>query len=483
MDTQQQLQNNLIPKTFNKYQIPPDPDLALLHFNASKIGRPFKNSEKSKTCPCCSKTIKEDFNLWKDGKNIKSYGNTIPLYFQFMNFMLGYFVILFLSSLYIIIAEIQLSYELKKQKNKAPTGFKIFYLLYDLGVDFYTEMYKITSNENHPSHKKMERIYVNNLSIEIFTAYVLILFSTYYQYSVEKLIKRKKDKMKINASDFTVMIGNVSESHSLKDIKVFVERVSSEAGLPCPRIVKAVRGSLKGNIKILKNEIEEIENEINSIRQCLEKNKEQITNKGLNTAEKMIENHRKKISKLDKEVFKIVKKDLNMESNQDHCVFFLTLATTIERDWLLSCKKPVKHWIIRLCKKKKGFKILTSPSPDDVNWDQIGYSTGQRKASSFFRVVCLVLSVPIVTIIIFWIEFSEELMKNIKYKNFIYKKAGVSIFPLITILITSVYLKIFSYFGRNNKNLKKSKQLAITSEIKMNIFILTKFISFFALII
>lgn len=458
-------------KIYNPNNLPPDPKIALLHYEATKVGIPPKIKDETNTCPCCLNSIKEDFDIFKSGKGIKQFGNTIPLYFQFTNFVLIYFVIMTVGNIRIIILTTILCYEFEtKDLAKDLSFFQILSLLYDRSPMFYKK-----------KGQELLNLEYKDFPSQIFTIFCLIIFSFYYQFEFKRYLVKKKYKMKISASDYTIMIGNVKESDSKKKLEEFLENVAIENNIPKPRVVKISKGAFRGKIQLIQQKIEEKSQEIQAIRNFL--NSGEFCNESLKIGEDAIKAKEKKIEKYEKQKFHLLKKDISMESNTDNCVAFVTLATVDQKNLILSCRKKLSCWIFRALKhpKDKEFKILKAPNPDDVKWENIGYSTWRRKRSTIIGVFFSFLTLPLFfiamfNITIFRVQLSIEFKNNIIYLFII----NFLISPLSIQLSQYIFIKLIGYFSKRYKYLSVNKFLSSNHSSVTFVYITNFYLTLFA---
>lgn len=468
-----------IYRTYDGLKIPPNVDQAMVHFKASKIGRESNQRGSDKICPCCLKTIKKDFSILKDGINIASYGSTIPLYIQFTNFVLGFFFILMLGSAFFTWKMTLLNYRFSKSKPKNEMNlFNAGNQTNQTNVTGYALVYDYNYGFFDKKRKEIETVLYYNVYFDILTSIGLILLAMYYQYSFERFAQKKKNQMRISAEDFTVMIGNVNETDRISDIQKFINRVTSLNGLPPPRIVNMTIASFKGNIKILNGKIEELQEQIQAVKKCLKERLLALSHRKQKIALSVIKDKEEEIKDCEKQISKFLIKHLNMEANDEHCVAFITFATTIEKDWLLYCRQMIKPWFFRCLKKKKKYKILAASSPDDINWECIGYPTWERKKSMIIVWITVMISFILFVILISGLEALRESLVRDNNKGFINDIFfGIMFLPLMVAIITQIYIQIMEYFAKFYKYLSKNDYLIGASIRLILIYLVTYIIS------
>lgn len=451
---------------FKKYLIPASLELAETHYEVSKIGKDSLSSTKEKkTCPCCLKSTKEDYSLMKSSLDITDYGLTIPLYSLFTKFVLTFFTILSIGSGAINYKMFQLNYkyrtgidkqaEPQKYANEGADGFE-FAMLYDHSALFYKD-----------NKGEVISIVVETIYWEIIAAVLMAFFTFYFQFKFHKKVHNEKNERRISAADFTIMVGNVNKMDSEKDIQDFLNQITGLKNLPPPRIVNMTIGCYKGNIKILGEKITELENQIKAIRDCIQERGSSLNWQERETAYGVIKDKEKEIEAHQKNISKKINKHLNMADNVKECVAFVTLATTIEKDWVLYSREKYSPWFIRCFKKKKKYKILNTSNPENIYWEKIGYDTWHRKKITIFTWIFLNISLCVFILLILGTYlFKDEIDKKNKKKNtskMVHSFFNILGFPILIASITQIYIMIMQYVSKTNRYLSKNDLMYSTT--------------------
>ena len=365
------------PSLYNPHKIPPSLHQAQMHYSVNAIGEPLEPDHKDfYVCPYCLHEKKKPFEPKVKASRILGYGSAIPLYFQFIEFMLGYYCIIALFSLYPAyqMASLFFDYEIRKK------GFSIF-MLFSIIFD-YSEKFL---------HDMKKEVYLINLSalwLDVLCNFMLFLFSTYVHLKQEQKIRFLRDNIEIGPQDFTVMIGNVHHGDPPSKIKRFLDNKMLRKGFPKPRIIKMTKGSFHGNVVLIDIEIEEKKKVIEAMEQNLEKLEKEdgITEDKLKIGRSVLESRRSQLNALIKKKEAWVQYTRKREKDLErHCIVFVTFATILETDAVLSCRTRNAHWISRALfpKYRAPYKIMEAPSPEDVQWKNIGFSTRKR----YFRLI------------------------------------------------------------------------------------------------
>lgn len=452
-------------KSYNGLQIPAKLSVAKLHLEASKVGI---TTDTKKQCPCCLKERKEDYGISKDGVHLTKFGSTIPLYFHFSKFLRGYFFIILVGSIYYTYKISKLNYEFQIKKGNNPPITMVLSFLFE------EKFLKQKKNE-------INEINLNSVWIDIATNIVLIIYSFYFKYSQKKMYKEIKNEMKISALDYTVMIGNVHEHDSLSEIKKFLKFELERKGHPMVNIANSNKATFKANLQILKEKAEEKEDEIHEIKEFVKIRKEHMPPEGIKVAEDFIQEKEEEIKEIEAEKLEIIKKDIEMEHNDENCVVFLTLDTVQEKELLLSLKEE-KSLFSCWKKRKTKYKILEAPDPSVVKWESIGYPHLERNKSTLFGLLIIILTFPIFGFLIYSFEnWKEDLLRS-KKNNFIYQNIiGIALMPLVVTVLTAIYIQILEMLRRFNKYIDVNKYFSSSANRLIVIYILTYIISQFVL--
>lgn len=439
IEKEEQTQND-----YNPLQMPANIETAEIHGRACQIGRnQTKNSIK--TCPCCFKPSKKTYGIFNRGIKITKFGSTIPCYFHFTRFILGYFIITTIGNISYALKIMKINYNFLVSRGYKPRK--------SLTLSFI-----MTNEFMNSQRKKLDEIKIENIPIELVTNILIILYSFYFLFSQRRMHHRIKGGRKISAADYTVMIGNVKEEDNNMEIERFVKEELEKKNLPMVNIQEISKASFKGNLMILKQSIDEKVEEIDAIKKTLKENEERILKGGRKIAEKLIKEKEEEINKNESKKLKILKKELNMEQHMNNCIVFLTLETVEEKNRLLSCKAP--SGLFSWFKKKNGFEISEAPHPSIVSWEKIGYPKTERTKKATQGIAFIILSFPIFALTIMYLEFfRENFVRKNKGLYFYEQILGTTFMPTVVTVLTGLYIKILNFLSKYSKYINVNKYL------------------------
>jgi hypothetical protein len=417
-------------KKVDSYQIPPSIKAAEKHYLYKSIG--FTPKKPEDYCPCCLEPKKQPFGLFTRSEQTMEYGSTIALYFQFVQFILGFCLIMTFTSAWPAFNKAKLFYEWElEREGEVKWGNRLFY---DYPPEFLSE-----------NASELEEIRVHTLWTDLLANVLVLIFTFWFQYRQRRLIKHLDKNRKVDSSDFAVMIGNVNKNDSNFKITQYVHKLAQRAGLPKPRVVKINRASFGGNFTLFVDKIRSKEKEI------------KITRRKFNQVQKYLSDEQKNEGKLylinlESELLAIKSKKLEFERLQvghrqefdKNSIAFVTLATVNEKDSVLYASHGFYCWLVRCCKKKQGLKVMPAPHPKDIHWQNIGYSTKTRKIKLIFGMISVYLTFPVFTLGFIAIGLARKYM-TLYWSNYqIVRILNTFLMPIIVIsynIVTYDYLK------------------------------------------
>jgi len=355
-------------ENYDSHQIPPDINVAISHYQASRIGKPAYHKKSNKVsgmvvCPCCCGVKKEPYSLLDPPRDIVNFGSTIPLYLQFSKFTV------FIVACLLIAAAVNQFIIIESNCEKGICGPNLTTILYT-------------------RYEQTEQVWFNFAQyIDTFIFFLMIAGSIVF-YIIQGKFASVIEKDVISASDFTVMITNVHQDDSDDSIKNFIHYALMAKRLDDVEILKINKATFAGNLARIKIEIANSDEYIKKLKILLKKDDIPDRFRGpLN----------KKLTALYKIKDGWVKKEAHYKSKLTndhsffkHCIAFVTFSSIEEKDRVMKlAHKPdsLLKMILRLpisllticCKRdRKPFHIYEAPEPDDVKWKFIGFSKGER---------------------------------------------------------------------------------------------------------
>lgn len=465
-------------KNFDIEQIPPDLRIARLHYHCNKIGHKLKNhfllKRKNMTdkilCPCCLKEDKKLYSLFTSPIKVKNWGNSIPIYFSMIYYILGFYVLMGLFDFRrnYQLSQLYLKYLVSiKQK---PFLFSHFFFKFKAG--FIKHQYQ-----------HMALVFYESRWYILARLIVCFIYIVYFYYSLYKMRENFEEDGNVSASKFTVMVGGVSSQDSFKQIIEYVQNKLKIKGLPPVEVAEVSKGNFKGNIYFCKKSIKIINKEVDQLKEVMRNNKEDIGLKEEKMINKMIERKNKQKKKFEKMEMKLAKKSTGMKTGDDNLVAFLTFQTIeMKKDVLKTRERRKCGWLCFKKTKPEPFKILKPPEPENVIWENIGYSRYERQKCIFWTFILSIFLLYLLITQLLFIEYLKEEIMNLKYLTRILKDIiKVTFFPMILKLAKLIIMKADEYTISLRKHLDATRKSLRITNAKINVSILSYVAFYFAL--
>ena len=440
-----------LTSTYSPYIIPPQMGIAQIYFDCTAIGHEQDDKKKNiKTCPYSMSTEKKRLTLFENYTKILNYGQTIPLFFHFRRFILGYYLIMLLFGLYPAV-QLAATYVTYCQERRRTIWWDIS-IFYDYPLQFY-----------YDNARDIANIFDNSYWVDVACNISVIIYSLYFHIEQSKYIQTLENKRQVSPADFSVMVGNVKKSDELSKVEEFIVAEVKKHKLPRPRIIKMNRAQADGQLYWIRNEIRKKDKEITRIKDYIAGIRSQLDDKMYKQGEKLIEQKKKARKKLVKQRDAWEKKMENIRpENEDACLVFVTFATVMERDAVLSTVGKGRSWLVRLFKPDVGFKIMEAPFPDDIEWQNIGYSLRERTKLSIFGKFMVALTFPCFLTCIALLKANTISLKvghdpSAKFLFIPYKRLEIMITSAIVVVFNIVFQKAFNFFHTYQKVISRNK--------------------------
>lgn len=465
-------------QNFDIEQIPPDLELANLHYRCNKIGHKLKDHfllkgrQKVDTvlCPCCLKEDKKEYSLVTSPLKIKSWGSSIPLYFSTMYYLAGFYALMGLFDLKrnYELSQVYLAH-LDKTKQESFIGKHFFF--------------QFTEDFVRANVREMLKAYYDNRWFVLARFVVCLVYVVYIYYLLWKKREELEERGKVTASNFTVMIGGVRKQDTFKQIIEYVQKKLEKRGLPPAVIAEVSKGNFRGNLYFCRKSIKVISKDIERLREVMKENKQDIGVEEEKMINKMIERKNKQMKKFEKQEMDFAKRSTNMEKGRgdENLIAFLTFETIEMKQNVLKAVEN-RSWNCLKKRQEEEFKILKPPEPENVLWQNIGYSRLDRQKCLFWTFILSIFLIYLLITQLLFIEYLKEMIMGLKYLTPVLKKIiKVTFFPMILKLAKLIIMKAEYYTISLRKHLDKNvKSLRITIA-KINVSILSYLAFYFAL--
>ena len=449
---------------YNPFKIPASLELAKTHWECTALGLSSKDGSHLKakvSCPCCNWTKRKKIPICQSPVTLKNVGSTIPLYFQFTNYLIGMTMFMFLAFFYPGLQQAQRFILYNQMEKGVELSFKnlnVFYM-YDKG--FYGWNCAGAQKGNFPGctleylldcyHKN---IYLS--SIMIFLLHLYCLMTKFYQM---RLIQNNELSMSYCANTYTVMMDRVRDDQTDEDIKAEVHEMIEKAELKhSVQIVKVTKASMTGYMDVLSKQIEQETEELNQIRD------------NIITARLENFNQYKKFYKLTKNEIEVKKKKLAsmkwhpflLAMAKTRGVAFITFETHMDKGRLFRAyNKLKKRGCLCFSKHKLRHHFHDPPEPNDIRWHTIGYSRCHKIAQGLLsNIIYLLIMIPIFVAIDMCLRIFLYLVQNwLKKEHHSFFEAFFYGYSLIIILYGMFHVssllsdRIFNYLNNSQKML------------------------------
>ena len=245
------IRNMLVHEHYNPYIFPAQLKSAEKHFSCSGVGY----IDESECCRCCLNYGKKLIPLWKNPKNVEGIGNTIPLYFQYTEYCLVFCLILSLAFLKYALGlrSVYCNWVEKYPELAGETECHLFSLepFYNYPAVFY--------NDSDVTTEILEQV---KIGLYFFMAglFFLLQLPFFYRRWQQVLIEKHKQLDGVSASDFTLMIRDVSDSTKKTKVQEFFDQIF----LKSIKYVKSLKGVKveKVNLAVYEKVLNDYEEEI-----------------------------------------------------------------------------------------------------------------------------------------------------------------------------------------------------------------------------
>ena len=382
---------------YNPFKIPASIDLAKKHWESTGLGIPFNQlppGYKLEPCPCCHRVKVPKVSLCQNPVTFQGLGSTIPLYFQFTNYLIGLTMFMFLAFFYPGLQQAQrfvLYNQMEKGVDLSFWDVKVFYM-YDKG--FYGWNCAGAAEGRFPgcTLEYLLDCYHRNIYLSSLVIALMHFFCVLAKFYQMELIQKSELCKHFCAKTYTVMLDQVHDDQSEEEIESEIQKMVEEAEMKKSiKIVKIIKGSMVGYMNVLKSQIEDETKELEHIRDT-------IVSSGLQTSDQY-----KKFYKMTKKELEGKKKKLKSMKGQPillkmaktRGVAFITVETHSDKGRLVRAYHKLKKKGCWCCFRHKiRHNVLDPPEPNDIRWHTIGYSEYHKFGQSLLSNLVFVLLIP-----------------------------------------------------------------------------------------
>ena len=340
---------------YDEFKVPPSLEEAIYHSDCTKFGR--KNPEKQgmtlKICPCCARVQDELYPLCTPTDKLDSCGTVIPQYFHLLKFLI---LVTFLISFLTLVC----NYSIVKVYCKDHP-------------DRSKELLRVLcppSNSN---------IILSPVVTPVMLLLMVIMF--FFHHTRALHFVEEVDCRKLRASHYTIMMFNMFDKHCNRQyIQQYLDAIMKKNGCSQVHIAKISYGSIHNSVILLEREIKEINTNITWLVRHLQNYRDDeseaivYARKKKETLEISLQKKETEIKELKSEI----EKDFTFQEN---CIAFVTLRYKEEIDRIVKYSTSSlmsSNWSfmgrIKLFQSEDDHPIERALDPDDIKWNNIGYS-------------------------------------------------------------------------------------------------------------
>ena len=367
---------------YNRFQIPPNLEIAQRHWHCSGIGNIIKEpgeiQEEQSICPCCLKPKRSNFSFFKKStSDVDCSGSAIPLFFQYSKFILVFMLLFAFHNAYFTykMAMLQCDYQ------KKTTGTCVFKMQLFMGyTNQFWEAYE----------SEIDGLWKDWFLFTMLCSLLTVCFSVYSLIAQFRYIKRLQLLRNMSAKDFTVMVEGLGYGDNEDTVVKWINQELSLRSLPEITAVKSniaqpkVRKfSSSKKIFIIEEKVRALSEFKNNIQTTTFKERAKIQKEFIRLMKKRRE---LTITKLNQE--RLLNNDV--DSQKSTSVMFLTLDNQREVQRVLSMNL-VRNPLMRCISSQKRFEIREAGDPSQIVWDSIGFNFWTKVKPIFLAIVISIL--------------------------------------------------------------------------------------------
>ena len=437
---------------FDQFKIPADLNYCYLYYDASGIGIPT-----SRKCPYSQKFQKVKFSIFKNPFKITNFGNTIPLYFQFVLYALTLWMLIFLSCLRLGL------------RFRHIYCMNYFLKTKDTCKWYQLDSYLTSSNINLEDYKQKElsKVTTDNFLLASTAAYIMILYSFVFNWSQYKFIRKLQKDRDSSSAEFTVMVEkvNLDETRDPKrDITQYINQLLATNGYDCS---PEMRGFNIATYEGIFNKIRYLKKELVEQQMVIKRYQKAAESAGHVRRAKIYDGLRTSISKKLHKLIKLealrTKNSAFILESRKHAIAFITYSSNLERDHVLYSYKSLNKGILTklssICSKPSKYNIKIAPEPTNINWRFVGYSDSQR-VTSFFTVKPLIY-VLLPAFFMFYFALKYLVFIFLHRYTHIVEHTSITIANYLVVRVFTQFMNyIFDELQHHEKHLEKTYYLS-----------------------
>ena len=431
---------------YNLYQIPPNIQHSQIHYENTVVG---KVADPDSKCPCCSEPAKIPYSLFARASMINTNGLEIPFYLKFKNLYLFFLITIIIVSTYNLAAMYWLYCSAKENVDDNGNCLSPSNILAGMRLGMLCETLNDTK-QNLIICLEWRPQAINYYKISAWISWLCLgIFYMGWSVFARRMKHWMDDWERIHVpmpSDFTIMVGNVSEEDSEEDIKNLIQKMLKREDYPAPFIVKTNRAKRFDNVQRVDIEIARNEVKLEELRKYIQKNRLFLSSQSLRCLCKKQREYETRIRRLNRKRNSVTGEVLS-KSNQ---IVFVTFEFRSFKDWLLSCTNTSK------------FTFSEAPYVGEMQWENVGFNRLVRKRNSVIFVTLLWLFVLVFLRIIIpnlmppLVSFTEWLKSS---DNFLVNHLPEFSKPILVTVLSKILRVLVAKLITRRRYLRKGKDV------------------------